>query len=242
MKKTLAIIAIIILVPFVIWNITFQFYISIVLVILMGLGILLWRKYSKTRYIFMAILLGLVLYLSFLPITLSQLKNTQRNYISRVCKGKHLNTIEKFNIYGLNVLASTVAYTIFPEVAKEAFLMIFKDTDEIRKFESDFFLDSNKIQIAVKSGKKTGKVRWYKKDYSNSEARVSLALNICNYKILNNGKVQVWVDVNYPKRNEVVVGNNFLKVTVDEGLFRYLVDEGWLHRYTAIWTSKSKVL
>ena len=241
-KNIFSLFILVFLIPFIIWNITFQFYIALPLIAIYAGGIYLFKKRRKHRIIYSSVLIGFSMYILALPITLNQMANTQRSYITYVSSGKGLNIIEKFNIYGLNIMAVSIALPLFQEVAIEAGYMMFNYDGADLVLESDFFLESRRIQKAISSGNKKGRVRWYKKDYHNSEARVSLALNICNYEILENGKMKVWAEMNYPKKNEIIIGKEYLKVVVDEGLFRYLVDEGWLFAYRTVWISKSKVI
>jgi hypothetical protein len=218
-----------------------MFVIGVILVLPFIYGVVKLISTGKIKIFSFSILAGFLLYILFLPITLTQLKNTQRDYITRVRQGKELNVIEKGNIWGLNLMSAVIAYPFYTEVAKETGLMIF-DGPKTRYFESDFFLESKVIQQLIKSGIKSGKLRWPSKDYySATEARVSLALNGGYYKIVD-GRFIIDVDINYPSKSEIRIGTPYLQITVEEGLFNYLEKRGWLHTYNARWTSKSKVI
>lgn len=133
---------------------------------------------------------------------------------------------------------------IYPEVAKESMLMMFKDSDGMREFEGDFFLKSQKIQSALKYPFNTPKkeVMWNAEDYGlfKPESRYALALNPCVvYPPLKNGystEYKISVKASYPYSSEIyLIKNEFVQLQVQEGLFHYLQQEGWLHPYKAIW-------
>jgi hypothetical protein len=241
LKTILSYLLILVFTPFVIWNASFGLYISLLLIPIFIYFSFKFFQERKFKFIYFGLVSGFFVYMFALPLTLHQLKEKQRQYITQINTGKHLSTIQKANVYGLNLTASFVALPLFPEVALESLLILIPDEDKKRSFESDFFLKSKKVQEAIRSGKKKGRIIWRKQDYFNSEARVALALNITNYEILNDGKMKVWTEINYPKRNEVIVGNEIVKAVVEEGLFRYLVDQGWFKAYRIYYTSKSLV-
>ncbi|MFM7747914.1 MAG: hypothetical protein ACKO7X_08340, partial [Bacteroidota bacterium] len=82
---------------------------------------------------------------------------------------------------------------------------------------------------------------WNKENYKlfKPESRYALALNPCEvYPPLKNGystEYKISVKVSYPYSSEIDLGNKFVQLHVQEGLFHYLQQEGWLHPYKAIW-------
>ena len=124
---------------------------------------------------------------------------------------------------------------IYPEVAKESILMLIKDSDRVREFESDFFLKSHEIQRALKEPFSTPrkKVKWNTGNYKlfHPESRYALALNPCEvYPPLKNGRIteyKISVDVSYPYSSEIfLIDNQFIQLRVQEGLFHYLQKKG----------------
>ena len=232
------------LIPFIFWNLTFGFWAGPVLALLFIAGIYhAWKK-GNLKPVFTAITTGIILYLVMLPVTTNQMNKTTADYQTRISSGEHLSCVEKWNIYGLNITMSAVAYPVFPEVAKEAFLMMFPTKDGIREFESNFFMKSRKLTEAFNESS-SGRVVWSQKDYTGEyhEARAALALNICTYKIFRNEKdktYKVSVPVRYPSRLRSTVLKYPVTINVEEGLFHYLEKEGWLFPYTAVWIHKVK--
>lgn len=230
--------------PFVIWNITFGFIAGYVLLILFVAGLYYAIKKASLKPVFISILVGFVAYLAMLPVTMPQMNNKTASYQERVSNGEDLSFIEKWNVYGISITASVIAYPFFPEVSKEFLLMMFPAENGVREFESDFFMKSERMQEAFKKSNK-GKVEWYQKHYNifNPESRVALAFNPCKYEINKTGKgteYKVFVPVRYPKRCRSTMLKEPVEIRVEEGLFRYLEEEGWLFGYDAVWTYMDK--
>jgi hypothetical protein len=124
--------------------------------------------------------------------------------------------------------------------------MLFSSFNGVRNFESDFFMESKILTTAFEKSNK-GRVRWLQKHYKvwNPECRVALALNICNYTVTQHSdftNYEVRVPVRFPKQcrstffsNDLGFLNHALTIRLEEGLFRYLEEEGWLFGYDAIW-------
>jgi hypothetical protein len=226
--------------PFVLWNLTFGFVIGYILLLIFILGLIRAIKKKKLAPALLALLGGFVIYLLLLPVTMPQMNKKTASYQERVSSGEHLNFIEKWNIYGLSITASLVAYPFFPEVSKEFLLMLFPTDNDMREFRSGFFMKSQKMQEAFKNSNK-GSVEWYQKHYNifNPESRIALALNPCKYEIKKTDEGTIYkviAPVRYPKRCRSTMLKEPVEIRVEEGLFRYLEDEGWLFGYDAIWT------
>jgi len=222
------------------WGILFG-YIGIVLLFVFGiLG--RWINLDFKRIILFSFIIFLV-GMAMLPLSIKQYNARSKDYFQRIQEKKSLSFSEKISIYGLNIFFCTGGSLIYPEVAKESMLMMFKDSDGVREFESDFFLKSQKIQSALKNPFNTPKkkVTWNPKYYKlYPESRYALALNPCEvYPPLKNGhstEYKISVKVSYPYSSEIyLIKNEFVQLQVQEGLFHYLQQEGWLHPYKAIW-------
>jgi serine/threonine protein phosphatase PrpC len=228
--------------PFILWNISWGFIAGYLMLVLLVIG---WLKYFRTKslkYLLFTIIAGIFIYVVMLPLTLYQYKSTSSLYINKVEQGKHLNVVEKLNVYGLNIIISTVAYPFYPEVAKESFLMIFPAKNNERTFYSDFFMKSDKIKKAFLNNKHY--VAWSGADYMRMdiEGRCALALNPCRLNKTNTGnsivyKVKVEVAYPYKSHTQILPG-----IYIDEGLFHYLQNERWLHPFTAIWIYEEKLI
>jgi hypothetical protein len=244
MKKVMLVALAILGIPFIIWNLTFGFYAGFLLLVIFGTGLFLSFKSSGLKPVLLSILLSMIVYLLMLPVTMTQMNKKTAVWQERVSNGSDLTTFEKFNIYGQMITASVIGLPFAPEASGEFMLMMFPAKNNLREFNSDFFMDSQKIQDAFKKGDK-GTVRWYQKHYNilNTESRTALALNICNYKVEQTGngtKYTVSSSINFPKRCRSYMLQKPLEIRLEEGLFRYLVDEGWLFDYTAVWSYTDK--
>ena len=120
------------------------------------------------------IILGLLVSLFFLGIE-------RLNYLSqKEIKLDNFSTFNKVEIYTAYILMNVLGYPLYPEISKEAMLMLNPNVrnKEIH-FETDFFLDSKVVQKAIKNYKKPYRLTWTVDNYviGSPEARVSLTLN-----------------------------------------------------------------
>ena len=144
----------------------------------------------------------------------------------------------KVEIYTAYVLMNVLGAPLYPEIAKEASLMLLPSSNgkEVT-FESDFFLESRFIQNALDNYSKPVRLAWPSNSYrlGGSETRIALALNTGTLH-LEEGKAKVSVPCTWPKQSLVNVGlPGFLDIRVQEGLFWVLEQEGWIYPYTAVW-------
>jgi len=165
-------------------------------------------------------------------------------------------TRDKLGIYGLNLIMAVSAYPIYPEISKQTLLMVFPSPmNNTRVFESDFALESKKVQSLIRSFSKTletetnreikfeKRISWNSRDYAlgNKESRYALALNPslisihatkqASYWIIN---ISIKVVCRYPQNSHVILIKE-PELAIEEGLFWVLQQEGWLHPYTADW-------
>ena len=144
----------------------------------------------------------------------------------------------KVEIYTVYVLMNVLGAPLYPEIAKEASLMLLPSSNgKEMTFESDFFLESEFIQNKLDNYSEPVRLAWSPDSYvlGNSEARIALALNTGTLYI-EDGKAKVSVPCTWPKQSLVNVGlPGLLDIRVQEGLFWVLEQEGWIHPYTAVW-------
>ncbi len=152
-----------------------------------------------------------------------------------------LNEFSWFNkveIYTAYVLMNALGAPLYPEIAKEASLMLLPSSEgQEMTFESDFFLESRFIQNALDNYSEPIRLAWPPNSYGlgNAETRIALALNTGTLHV-EDGKVKVSVPCTWPKQSLVNVGlPGLLDIKIQEGLFWVLEQEGWIYPYTAVW-------
>ena len=144
----------------------------------------------------------------------------------------------KVEIYTAYVLMNVLGAPLYPEIAKEASLMLLPSSEgKVKTFESDFFLESKFIQNKLDNYSKPVRLAWPPNSYGlgNAETRIALALNTGTLHV-EDGKAKVSVPCTWPKQSLVNVGlPGLLDIRVQEGLFWVLEQEGWIYPYTAVW-------
>ena len=144
----------------------------------------------------------------------------------------------KVEIYTAYVLMNVLGAPLYPEIAKEASLMLLPSSEgQEMTFESDFFLESRFIQNALDNYSEPVRLAWPPNSYGlgNAETRIALALNTGTLHV-EDGKAKVSVPCTWPKQSLVNVGlPGLLDIRVQEGLFWILEQEGWIYPYTAVW-------
>ena len=152
----------------------------------------------------------------------------------------------KVEIYTAYVLMNALGAPLYPEIAKEASLMLLPSSEgQEMTFESDFFLESKFIQNKLDNYSKPVRLAWLPNDYllGNSESRIALALNTGTLSI-EAGKVKVSVPCTWPQYSDyrdhswttpLVSIQGLPEIRIQEGLFWILEQEGWIYPYTALW-------
>ena len=165
---------------------------------------------------------------------------------SRPVELSEFSWFNKVEIYTAYVLMNALGAPLYPEIAKEASLMLLPSSkDKEMTFESDFFLKSEFIQNKLDNYSEPIRLAWSPDSYvlGNSEARIALALNTGTLYI-EDGKAKVSVPCTWPKQSDyrdpswttpLVSVPGLLDIRVQEGLFWVLEQEGWIHPYTAVW-------
>ena len=101
--------------------------------------------------------------------------------------------LNKMEIYTAYVLMNVLGAPLYPEIAKEASLMLLPSSDgQEMTFESDFFLESRFIQNALDNYSEPVRLAWPPNSYGlgNAEARIALALNTGTLYV-EDGKVKI---------------------------------------------------
>ena len=152
--------------------------------------------------------------------------------------------LNKVEIYTAYVLMNVLGAPLYPEIAKEASLMLLPSSEgQEMTFGSDFFLESRFIQNALDNYSEPVRLAWPPNSYGlgNAEARIALALNTGTLHV-EDGKVKISVPCTWPKQSLSNVGfPGLLDIRVQEGLFWILEQEGWIHPYTAVWEAELPV-
>ena len=238
----LKITAILLIFPFLLvtlWSISYGFKAGYFGLVIIGIGCFYLFKKQQWRYILGTLAMWCLMNLLMVVNTGNHFNETNDRYYAKVENGKGLTLQEKVNVYGSNIMMSALAYPLFPEIAKESWLMMFPTKYQVRYYENDFFLRSNKIQKVLKKNphKKSLYVSWYASDYLDffGEARVALALNPCVVSRLGHGKFSAEVPVRYPYKARTLLVPFPCTIYIQEGLFWYLEQVGWLFSYKAIY-------
>ena len=116
--------------------------------------------------------------------------------------------LNKVEIYTAYVLMNVLGAPLYPEIAKEASLMLLPSSDgQEMTFESDFFLESRFIQNALDNYSEPVRLAWPPNSYGlgNAEARIALALNTGTLYV-EDGKVKISVPCTWPKQSLSNVG------------------------------------
>lgn len=195
---------------------------------------------KKITFLPVTIMLWGLLNLVLLQHSLHAYDKTRERYMATVQSGGELVFREKMNVYMLNFFMSLGAMPIYPEVGMESLLLMIPSESGERSFKSDFFLQSEKIRMGFRKGRST--VAWHVGDYVvGRESKYALALNPCT---LSQNETKQYIDyavrvrVEYPVKCEVVLVKAPFRISVEEGLFHYLQEVGWLHPYTAVWSTR----
>ena len=221
----------IILTPFIIWNLTINPVVGLVLI-----GIMVFFR----KKIYKGIAVGIAAYIIMLPFVFNSITGMSAKYSKLINEGKDLNVIQVWNIYGLHLTMTVTALPLYPEVALETAIMhIPKKKNDTIVINSDFFLKSKKFRDAIKRSD-SGIVRWKQADFNitSDEARVALALAPTRYRKLPDGRYETSILVGYnPKAWATFIDTKYVKLSVSEALFNYLEKKGLLFRYVAVWRS-----
>ena len=162
----------------------------------------------------------------------------------KLSQGKELNLYEKCSIYSMHVALWTLGWPLSPQAARECLMLHFPQKDTV---SMKMALTSPRLEKAMHSlvDKPIGasvEVSWDgNKAYSlsNPEHKVAIAVNPCRIeKRIREGNscgFDIYSTMLYPKRSNTVITIGAIRIPIQEGLFRYLQEEGWLSRFTAVY-------
>ena len=171
--------------------------------------------------------------------------------VETLSKGQELSLYECCSIYATHLTMCFVGYPIAPEAARECLKLHFTDKDTVY-FNRPNFTGSKKLEEAHSQliGKPDGssvRISWNgNKDYSpfSCEHRLAIAANPCTLTKVRYLEFECFPDeswytittsTEYPKYSRTEFNFRKFKIVINEGLFRYLQDKGWLHKYTAVY-------
>ena len=157
-------------------------------------------------------------------------------------RGMELNLYEKCSIYTMHVALWILGWPMSPQAARECFMLHFPQKDTVT-IEMD--LSSPKVDAAVRSLKdrpigSSVTVTWDGNEaYSlaSPEHRAAIAVNPC--QIVKEWQESylftcgIYASMQYPVQSSTVFTIGSVRIPVQEGLFRYLQDKGWLSCFTA---------
>jgi len=227
------------------WTYCYSLYVSYLLGAAFVASIIIFTVNKSKRQSIKFLLLGAVLFMLLLPFNLRQYNRRAEALQSRINNKGELTTKEKLGVYGCLIMVTVFDIIPFPEVGIENFYLFFPIKEKQRTFHSNAFLNSPSIMREVKR-KTLGYVAWNKWiTVFSKDFRYSVAFDPCLIQTVNKkGYREVTLTTAFQYRKDYVTihANGFMRgwfaFRIDEGLFWYLQEEGWLHPYTAIWIAK----
>jgi len=218
----------ILLIPFIIWNLTVN---PIIGVIMVAIYVLFLDKFYSGLFI------GAITYIILLPALFNTITHMSEEYTDIINNGGELNALQVWNVYGLHLAMATVAYPLFPEAATETLLMHFpKDPGTVITIDDDFFLKSERFQNAIKKSDK-GWIGWSSNDFHaySKEARVALALSPTYYEKVGY-TYETTTFIRYrPDQNVKLIVTEHFTLGINEAIFYYLQQKGLLFKYKMKW-------
>ena len=166
----------------------------------------------------------------------------QQRSMAKLERGAGLNLYEKCSIYTMHVALWSLGWPLSPQAARECFMLHFPQKDTVF---IDMHLKSPRIESAVVSLKErpvgsSVRVVWNGADaYSlaSPEHKAAIAVNPC--RVVKEWQESymytcgVYSSMQYPRSSNTVFTLGNIRIPVQEGLFRYLQDKGWLSCFTA---------
>lgn len=150
----------------------------------------------------------------------------QQKSEKKLNSGKELNLYECCSIYSMHTAIWMFGWTLSPEAAEQAFLMIFPAKPRYRR--NDFFLKSKPIYTTKDQSKRI--INYEPSDFTGPERRYALALDggtFYNY----NANQEFIVSAEYGSRTDTFNIGPF-PVSIHYRLLKYIQEKGWVHKYT----------
>lgn len=175
----------------------------------------------------------------------------QHKSFEKLSKGQDLNLYECCSIYATHLTMCFVGYPIAPEAARECLKLHYTDKDTVCFFRHNFSgsekLEEAHRQLIDKPDGSSVRISWNgNKDYSplSGEHRLAIAANPCTLTKVcfmdyqhfpDEYRYKITTSTEYPLHSRTEFRFRKFKIVIEEGLFRYLQDKGWLHKYTAVY-------
>jgi len=231
----------------IVWTFCYTLFVCYLLVAAFSACIIIYLLHKSKRQAIRFLLLGLFLFCVLSPFNLKQYNRRAEQLQNRINHKGELSTKEKMGVYGCLLMITVFDLIPFPEAATENYYLLFPSKDGQRFFYDQSILKSPSIQRALKL-KAKGYIEWNRWNFvRNKDFRYAIAFDPCTVTTSEkDGYKQVILTTDFGYRQNFVTthASNFLRglftFRVDEGLFFYLQQKGWLHPYKAIWIAKIK--
>lgn len=232
----------------IIWTYCYRLNVFYLLVAAFAACVIIYWFHRSKRQAMKFLLFGLLLFGLLSPFNIKQFNRHSEALQLRVNEKKELSTREKLGVYGCVMMITVFDFIPFHEASVENFYLFFPSKEKKRYFNSEAILNSPSIQRALKT-KENGYIGWNKWNYVfNRDFRYAIAFDPCTVTAsVKNGYKEVTLTTyfsyrkNYTTIHATTFLNGIFSFRVDEGLFCYLQDKGWLHPYLAVWTTRQKL-
>ncbi len=171
--------------------------------------------------------------------------------VEKLAAGEELSLYECCSIYQLHLMMSICGYPVSPEASRECLKLHFSQPDTVI-FRNPDFGKSEKLTNAIDKLEKlpygsSVRVSWDgNRDYSpfSPEHRAAIAVNACKVTKVAPRNCEhfpdddlyiISVSTQYPNVSRTEFDFKLFKLVINEGLFRYLQDKGWLSKYIAVY-------
>lgn len=229
------------------WTYCYSLYVSYLLTAAFVASIIIFCVNRSKRQSVKFLLLGIVLFMLLSPFNIKQYNRHAESFQKRVSNNEELNTEERLGIYGCLIMVTLFDMVPFPEAGTQNFYLFFPSVAKERVFYSNSILNAPSIRREVKKETK-GYVKWDRwASIFDADFRYALAFQNCRINTEQKKgyrEVTVSTDFQYRKDHFTFHANNILRgifaFRIDEGLFWYLQEKGWLHPYTAVWKAELK--
>jgi len=229
----------------IVWTFCYTLFVCYLLVAAFSACVIIYFLHKSKRQAIKFLLLGLFLFCVLSPFNLKQYNRRAEALQNRINRKGELNTKEKLGVYGCLLMMTVFEIIPFPEAATQNYYLLFPSEDAQRFFHDQSILKSPSIQRAVKL-KRKGYIQWNRWNFiRNKDFRYAMAFDPCTVTTAEKDGIQevlLTTDVGYRENYVTTHASNFLRgfftFRVDEGLFFYLQQKGWLHPYKAIWVAK----
>lgn len=204
------------------------------------------KKIIKITFLALLALISAVLVNTCIYVFAGQYKS-----VEKLSKGQELSLYECCSIYATHLTMCFVGYHIAPEAARECLKLHFTDKATVcfnwHNFSGSKKLEDAHRQLIDKPDGSSVRISWNgNKDYSpfSGERRLAIAANPCTLTKVRYLEFECFPDeywytittsTEYPKYSRTEFNFKKFKIVINEGLFRYLQDKGWLHKYTAVY-------